>query len=61
MKDQNRILAAVAHGLPTGRIVSVNTKIPLITRTTLGFRSTDSLIALTRLSLDGHRPALPGR
>ncbi|MEV7189818.1 ISL3 family transposase, partial [Kitasatospora sp. NPDC093102] len=40
---------------------SMNTKIRLITRMAFGFKDAAALIALAMLSLDGHRPHLPGR
>jgi transposase len=42
-------------------IKSINTKIRRITRMAFGFCSPDALIALAMLSLDEHRPVLPGR
>ena len=39
----------------------MNTKIRLITRIAFGFTSPDALIALTMLSLGGHKPVLPSR
>ncbi len=48
-------------GLSNGRIESVNTKVRLITRIALGFRSPEALIALAMLTLRGNKPALPGR
>ena len=44
-----------------GLIESTNTKIRMITRIAVGFKSPDALIALALLSLGGHRPTLPGR
>jgi transposase len=41
--------------------VTTNTKVRLITRIALGFKSPDALVALAMLSLGGHRPALPSR
>jgi len=41
--------------------VATNTKVRLITRIALGFKSPDALVALPMLSLGGHRPALPSR
>lgn len=58
---RSSILAAIEHGLSNGRVESVNQKIRLIIRVAFGFKSPDALIALTMLSLGGHRPALPGR
>lgn len=55
------ILASIEHNLSNGRIESMNTKIRLLTRIALGFTSPDALIALAKLSLGGHRPALPSR
>ncbi len=60
-KHRSRILAAIEHNLSNGLIESTNTKIRLITRIAFGFKSAEALIALTLLSLGGHRPALPGR
>lgn len=60
-RHRDQIVAAIEHGLSNGRIESVNTKIRLITRMAFGFHSPDALIALTMLSLGGHRPQLPGR
>lgn len=59
-KHRAEILAAIDHGLSNG-LVSVNTKIRLITRMAFGFRSPQALIALAMLNLGGHRPLLPGR
>ena len=39
----------------------MKTKIRLITRIAFGFTSPDALIALTMLSLGGHKPVLPSR
>ena len=61
VKHRARILAAIEHGLSNGLIESTNTKIRLITRMAYGFHSADALVALTMLTLGGHRPALPGR
>jgi transposase len=60
VKHRASILVAIEHGLSNGRIESVNTKIRLITRVAVGFRSPDALIALAMLNLGGHRPVLPG-
>jgi transposase len=49
------------HGLSNGLIESTNTKIRLLTRIALGFRSPDALIALAILALGEQRPVLPGR
>jgi len=46
VKHRASILVAIEHGLSNGRIESVNTKIRLITRVAVGFRSPDALIAL---------------
>jgi len=61
VKHKPRILAAIEHGLSNGLIESTNTKIRLITRMAFGFKSPEALIALSLLSLGGHRPVLPGR
>lgn len=61
VKHQARILAAIEHNLSNGLIESTNTKIRLITRMAFGFKSPEALIALSLLSLGGHRPVLPGR
>ena len=61
VKHKASILAAIEHGLSNGRIESVNTKIRLITRVAIGFKSADALIAQAMLNLGGHRPTLPGR
>ncbi|CDZ90259.1 hypothetical protein RHRU231_680028 [Rhodococcus ruber] len=39
---RDSILTAIEHGLPNGRIKSVNTKIRLITRVAIGFRSPEA-------------------
>jgi len=61
VRHRGRILAAIEHGLSNGLIESTNTKIRLITRIAFGFTSPHALIALSLLSLGGHRPVLPGR
>ncbi|HET7070242.1 MAG TPA: ISL3 family transposase [Nocardioides sp.] len=61
VKHRARILAAIEHNLSNGLIESTNTKIRLLTRMAFGFHSAEALIALTMLTLGGHRPALPGR
>jgi transposase len=61
VRHRDAIIAAIEHGLSNGRVESVNTKIRLITRMAFGFHSPDGLIALTMLSLGGHRPPLPDR
>ncbi len=61
VKRRRAILAAVEHGLSSGRIDSVNTTIRLITRIAFGFTSPDALIALAMPSLGGHTPMLPRR
>ncbi|MFV0432761.1 MAG: ISL3 family transposase, partial [Leucobacter sp.] len=61
VQHRARILAAIEHRLSNGRIEAVNTKIRLLMRVAFGFRSTDALIGLAMLTLDGHRPRLPGR
>lgn len=58
---RDAILAATEHHLSNARIESVNTKIRLITRVAFGFHSAQALIALTMLTLAGHRPELPSR
>jgi transposase len=58
---RDKIHAALDHGLSNALVESVNTKIRLLTRIAFGFRSPDALIALSMLSLGGHRPLLPGR
>ena len=55
------ILAPIEHGLSNERVESMNTKIDLMTRIAFGFKSPGALIALTMLSLGGHKPVLPGR
>lgn len=60
-KHKDRILASNEHGLTNGRIESMNTKIRLISRTAFGFRDPQALISMAMLSLDGHRPVLPGK
>jgi transposase len=57
----NGIAAAVLYRLSNARIEAANTRIRLIARRAFGFHSPDALIALARLTLDGHRPPLPGR
>jgi transposase len=61
VKHRARILAAIEHNLSNGLIESTNTKIRLLTRMAFGFHSAEALIALTMLTLGGHRPTLPGR
>lgn len=53
------IVATLTHGLTNALVESMNTKIRLITRRAFGFHNVEALIALTRLSLGGHRPELP--
>ncbi len=48
-------------GLSNARVESVNTKLRLLTRIALGFRSPEALVALTMLNLSGPCPPLPGR
>ncbi|MGH8776760.1 MAG: ISL3 family transposase, partial [Jiangellaceae bacterium] len=52
---------ALTHGLSNARVESVNTKLRLLTRIALGFRSPEALVALTMLNLGGPCPPLPGR
>ncbi len=54
-----QIVATLTHGVNNALVESTNTKIRLITRRAFGFHNVDALIALTRLSLGGHRPELP--
>ncbi len=68
VKHRAAILASIEHELSNGRIESINgfqitmnTKIKLIIRIALGFKSPQPLIALAMLSLGGHKPILPGR
>ena len=61
VKHRSRILAAIQHKLSNGLIESTNTKIRLITRTAYGFHTPQPLIALSMLTLGGHRPTLPDR
>lgn len=51
--------ATLTHSLTNAFVESMNTKIRLITRRGFGFRNTDALIALAKLSLGGYRPQLP--
>jgi transposase len=55
------IVAAIEHGLSNARVEAINTQIRLITRRAFGFHSADALIALTKLTLSGLCPPLPGR
>ncbi len=61
VKHRTAILVSIEHGLSNGRVESMNTKIRLMTRIAFGFKSPEALIALTMLSLGGHKPVLPGR
>lgn len=54
-----QITATLTHGLTNALVESVNTKIRLLTRRAFGFRNTDALIGLAKLSLGGYRPQLP--
>ena len=54
-----QIIATLTHGVTNALVESVNTKIRLITRRGFGFRNTDALIGLAKLSLGGYRPQLP--
>ena len=58
VKHRAEMLTSIEHGLSNGCIESMNTKIRLIA---FGFQSPAALIALAMLSLDGHKPVLPGR
>lgn len=60
-QHRDLILISIEHSLSNGRTESLNTKIRLITRIAFGFKSPEALIALSMLSLGGHRPTLPGR
>jgi transposase len=51
--------ATLLTGLTNALAESVNTKIRLITRRAYGFKNVDALIALAKLSLGHHKPALP--
>jgi transposase len=53
------INASLTTGLSNGLTESVNTKIRLITRRGYGYRNVHALIALAKLSLGLHQPALP--
>jgi transposase len=55
------IVAAIEHGLSNARVEAINTQIRLITRRAFGLHSADALIALTKLTLSGLCPPLPGR
>jgi transposase len=55
------IQATLLHGLSNGLVESVNTKLRLLTRIAIGFRSPDALIGLAMLALGGLCPPLPGR
>ncbi len=61
VKHRTAILASIEHGLSNGRIESINTRIRLITRIAFRYTSPNAHIALATLSLDGHKPVLPGR
>ncbi|MCX5314007.1 ISL3 family transposase [Streptomyces sp. NBC_00154] len=61
VKHWDAITAAAEHSMSNGIVESMNTKIRLITRMAFGFKDPAALIALTMLSLGGHRPHLPGR
>jgi transposase len=61
VRHRDSILAAIEHGLSNGRVESMNPKIRLMTRIAFGFKSPDALIPLAMLSLDCHKPVLPGR
>jgi transposase len=58
-RHRPQIVETLTHGLSNALIESTNTKIRLITRRGFGFRNTDALLALLRLSLGGYRPELP--
>lgn len=53
------INASLLNRLSNGLTESVNTKIRLITRRGYGYRNVHALIALAKLSLGLHKPALP--
>ena len=55
----SQICATLTHGMTNALVESVNTKIRLITRRAFGFRNTDALIGLAKLTLGGYRPQLP--
>lgn len=57
----DKIHAALDHRLSNALVETVNTKIRLLTRIAIGFRSPNALIALAMLSLGGHKPTLPSR
>ena len=58
-KHRAAIEACLHTGLSNGLTESVNTKIRLITRRGYGYRNVHALIALAKLSLGLHQPALP--
>ena len=53
-------MTPAAH-LSNGLVESTNTKIRVLTRIALGFKSPKALIALAMLNLGGYCPPLPGR
>jgi len=61
VKHRQSVDAALDYGLCQGLIESVNTKIRLLARIALGFRSPHALIALACSPSGGHRRTLPGR
>ena len=54
-----KIEGALIHGLSNARVEQINTQIRLIMRRAYGFRSTDAVISLAKLSLGGLRPPKP--
>jgi len=60
-KHRESIDAALDHNMSNALVESTNTKIRVLTRVAFGFKSPEALIALTMLSLGGHRPQLPCR
>jgi transposase len=58
---RSSIAAALGYRLANARVESCNARIRRITRPTLGCRSAEAQGALTKVSLGGLRPALPGR
>lgn len=58
-EHRSAIVATIEHRLTNALVESFNTKIRLIARRAFGFHRVDALIALTRLTLSGQRPALP--
>lgn len=60
-RNMGWIEAAMLNNLLNALVEPTNTKIRVLTRVALGFRSPEALIAMAIVAVDGVCPDLPGR